>query len=445
MIKSFFSNNIVSPNDDVLIYYVDKFARHFTDAFPIALLPAKYKNEIHNFIFATCFKKINERVFKRIKKRVRQKKRIKVLFYVSEMSKWCADSLYRSLKNDSCFEPVIAVGTNDPHNPTNKLNRYEENFNFFKTIDENAIKLFDGNKSQSILEYNPDVVFYQQPFEISLSNSIQKVALRCLTAYIPYGFMSVENDNMHYNLDFHYCLWRYFAENDAQKKLFRDRNKPLSYIAVNTGYPKFDAYFDKTEPAFKPKEKKCVIYAPHWSLNDKALNFATFNWNYRYFLDKAKENSEIHWIYKPHPILEKQVAKIGLMSSKEYAAYVEEWRSLPNAEVYLGGNYFDLFKQSDLMITDSISFLVEYLPVRKPIIMLDSKKSCKLNKITGKIVENYYKAENIQQIDELFKRVLLDGDDYLYNERIKAINYVMDNKMPAGDNIRDYLKGVFDL
>ena len=62
-------------------------------------------------------------------------------------------------------------------------------------------------------------------------------------------------------------------------------------------------------------------------------------------------------------------AKTGFMNEFEYDEYVAQWNNLPNAYLYNKGNYIELFKTSDLLITDCSSFLLEYMPTLKPIIM----------------------------------------------------------------------------
>jgi len=250
---------------------------------------------------------------------------------------------------------------------------------------------------------------------------------------------------MHYHVpSFHYYLWKYFTQSEAHKNLHLSYDPNAENKLVVTGYPKFDVYFNQ-EKTGQLKNKK-VIYAPHWSFSEKNnLRFGTFSWNYRYFLDLAKSNSNICWVYKPHPILGDKVIEQKLISKKEYEEYVAEWDSLPNAEVYNSGNYFDIFKSSDALITDCCSFLGEYLPTGKPVIHLLRADSAGYNEIGAKIVENYYKAANIQELDDLVKRVIINDDDYLYKERTEALKYVMPNKQKASTLIKNYIKEQFGI
>jgi len=67
-------------------------------------------------------------------------------------------------------------------------------------------------------------------------------------------------------------------------------------------------------------------------------------------------------VFKPHPRLKYELVQHGIMTMAEADEYYDAWRSIPNASVYEQGNYFGLFVESTLMITDCISFLGEYLP-----------------------------------------------------------------------------------
>lgn len=377
--------------------------------------------------------------FEKALEKVKTKKKLKILFYVNDRAKWCSDSLFKELQKHACFEANIALQHIDDAETDTK------NINFFKNIDENLIEFhYKNEEACNLLTFEPDLVFYQQPWYHTEENSIEKVSKSCLTAYVPYGFMLNESVGTQYYLPFHFCLWRYFAENEEQKKLLNEKNNFLSDRVLNLGYPKLDGYFSKNIQLQKPN-KKTVIYAPHWSIKNPNLDYSTFEKNYKYLLKKATNTPDINWIYKPHPVLIYQLEKTGFMSTKDYLAYENEWAKLPNAKVVTDGNYFDTFEESNLLITDSISFLAEYLPTGNPIIHLKNKNCCGFNKIAKKLIKNYYKAYDIKQIDRLIDQLIAQDNDCDYKKRMKALKYVMDNKTPAGENIVKYLIKTFEL
>ncbi len=377
---------------------------------------------------STLTRKQKEKFFEEKIQKIKNKKIINVIFYVSESAKWSAHSLFECLNNDKNFSVKFVIQRTD----INEIN-------FFRSFGVEVIPVYnDKGEEFDILTLSPDIVIYQQPWSICATNAIERIYKEALTAYVPYGYMSINSDGAHYFQPFHWHLWKYFCENNKQKQLFIKRNKILKNILYNSGYPKFDVYFD-----YKPKQSntnKTIIWAPHWSIGEKTIGFGTFDKNHEFFYNLAKKNPHINWIYKPHPALKNRILQIELMTKDEYEAYLKKWAALPNTKIVTDGNYFDTFFESDVLITDSVSFLFEYLPTKKPIIHIDSQKSCGFNEITKPIVKSYYNVTTNEEIEKTIKTVVLDENDYKYKQRMKHLKNFMDNKTPAGENIVKYLK-----
>ena len=89
----------------------------------------------------------------------------------------------------------------------------------------------------------------------------------------------------------------------------------------------------------KEKEKKYVIYAPHWSIDDNRTNYATFEWNGKYILEYAKKHPEIKWIFKPHPSLKLRLETQKIMTNEEIEILIPSGTAIQNARTsYLGDN-----------------------------------------------------------------------------------------------------------
>ena len=106
------------------------------------------------------------------------------------------------------------------------------------------------------------------------------------------------------------------------------------------------------------------------------------------------------------------------------------------------GNYLELFQTSEALITDSISFLVEYLPTQKPIIQLFNKMHHPYNLIGERISQILYKSTNNEELDTLFNEVIVNRNDYLKDERIKLIHNLFDFRQSASEKIINYLEKV---
>lgn len=421
----------------------------------------KFIKRIKLFIYrqkAKNIDKVNQIALERIKSRlINPDEKLNIIFLVNEKTKWSSQSLFCELQKDKRINVRIAVDI-CPYKSLKRdiiINYYLQDYEFFKKIDSNAVKLYNEKTHRRIplQKLKPDIIFFEQPWGIG--HYASKMKGQALNAYFPYSYILTANHGMHYNLEtFHPFLWKYFTQSGEHKKLYLNFDKNADKKLVVSGYAKLDCYFETEKhadnnlwkiPTNANSSIKRVIYAPHHSFNEGSLGLSTFDWNNQYFLSLAKENKNIQWVYKPHPALKHRCIKHKLMTEEEYDEYELTWDNLPNARVYNSGNYFDIFKTSDALITDCASFLAEYLPTGKPIIFIDSKKSIGFNDIGKKITENYYKASTVEELNGIIQKVIIDGNDYLNDERMKALKYVMPNTEKSSVFIKNYLKEIFGI
>ena len=151
-------------------------------------------------------------------------------------------------------------------------------------------------------------------------------------------------------------------------------------------------------------------------------------------------------------MLKQACIKNGLFKDEEeYDYYVSEWQSLPNARVVTEDSYIDIFKTSDGIILDSVSFLSEYLYVNKPILLL-TRDSQTFNDYGMKLKEVLYKADgaDIKGIFHFIENILINKNDTKKVIREKFyqdyLNYFKKNKGLLGSEyIYNYLKDCFTI
>jgi CDP-glycerol glycerophosphotransferase (TagB/SpsB family) len=225
-----------------------------------------------------------------------------------------------------------------------------------------------------------------------------------------------------------------------------------------SGYPRMDIFFQKDVKfhfdwkMVRPDAKK-IIWAPHWSIN-AATKWATFQWNYQFMYEFAKAHPETSWVVKPHPHL--QVSAITgnkrvFSSLAELEEYFQKWNDLPNAQVYTGAYYQDIFATSDGLIHDCGSFTAEYQYVDKPMIFL-TRANEKFNDLGNKILEVSYLVDgkDLDAIAAMIQKVFIEGNDDKAAERKevfnKYLNYPNTNGMLASEfiykNISEKLEAV---
>jgi len=382
-------------------------------------------------------KKINSRYEKIVQKLSSQfgKRKIKIVFINCESSKWAYQFIYDRFKEDNRFEVKVLISIYDML----KSKKYayfdyeakaKDNYNFFKSKGMNVEYAYDF-KTQNYIDlrkFSPDIVFYDEPQAITKIQSAEAVSKYALTLYCSYGSCISNGDNE--KEEIYKKLYAYFVDNEfTQNSLINlgfDKEK-----IVLAGQPKIDAYLENINKnnVFWKTDKKHIIIAPHFSFDDNTeLRFGTFSWNYKFFYNYAKNHPEYEFILKPHPSLKREIVKRKLMTLDEMNTYFNMWKELENADVYESGNYIDMFRTSDLLITDCNSFLFEYLPTEKPVIHLINPNSKGHNEFGRKIIEGYYKAHNLAEIEEYLDKILIKNEDNMLQKRKEIIENVL--KLP---------------
>jgi len=411
----------------------------------IALIPIKkYRRSIRNLIEENIGQKqieeIHQRytqIIKRIKSNSKNKK-IKVVFLVSENQKWNCQSVYDAMSASEDFEPLILItGVYSAHHKN--LGKFytssKENYDFFASKGMNVDYAIDLNTKEFIPldKFAPDIIFYQQPWAIHPTQDIPKTSKFALSCYVPYG-VCVINCPTDYDQTFYKELWHQYSINEIIVNHFKSQCKNLQNNYKIVGHPKLDTYLKNDND----DSKGYIIYAPHHSFAPSHLNFATFKWNGKFILEYAKSHPEFKFVFKPHPQLKTRLIHRKIMTEQEVNEYFEEWKKI--AVFCDDADYYELFKKSQLMITDCSSFLGEYFPSTHPVINLKNKNSIGLNPFGKAITDCYYKVYNLKELKTTLKMLLEDGQDPLYEQRITTLKELDILNTPSSTRILNLLR-----
>ena len=220
--------------------------------------------------------------------------------------------------------------------------------------------------------------------------------------------------------------------------------KAFSNICVCIGYSKLDKYLDDyvpTKNVWKNDNAFKIIYAPHHSL-DSEYRLSTFNKTGLFLLNLAKRYPETTWLFKPHPRLLFALKNQKIMSNQEIDEYYQGWKNIGN--VYTYGDYIDIFKESDLLITDCCSFLGEYLFTEKPVIRLCNKNSCELTSFGQELTSGFYQVSDNNDIEETLKKIISKHDEKLERRRFLSRKF-LDRKEKTSNKIHKYILYVLNL
>ena len=298
--------------------------------------------------------------------------------------------------------------------------KYSQNSNAGDFFTKKGLETYLGcdlktGKIFPIKKFKPDIIFYQEPWANQTIQGPVVASKFALTYYIPY-FIPNNATYIEYGLRFHQYLHKYYVLNDLIKNFYASKmdNKGKNLKVV--GHTQLDYFYLNKNTK---KEKKYVIYAPHWAINEAKTNYATFEWNGKFLLEFAKKHSEINWIFKPHPSLKQRLKIQNIMSEEEIENYWSDWDKI--GLKYEAGDYLDLFSESYAMITDCGSFLTEFLLTKQPVIHLVSSKATPFNESVQKIVKSYYQAHNTEELDNYLEEVIIQKQDPKIQERLNVL------------------------
>lgn len=248
-----------------------------------------------------------------------------------------------------------------------------------------------------------------------------------LPVYMSYGFMP---DNYGCKIIMPILeislFWKVFAETEFSYKDYQKYELYKGRNVVLTGYAKMDSLNKFKRNNYS---KKRIIIAPHHTITNKALPLSNFLELSDFILELPKRYPDIDFIFRPHPLLFTNMVNEGFWTNEQVDKYISDVKSLGMVYSY-GGDYFDIFVNSDAMIHDCSSFVGEYLFTGKPCCFVSKKNYKKVFASLGlACLANYYIAFNKQDILHFIDDVVVSGNDPLKDKRCKfaesnlAINY----------------------
>lgn len=378
-------------------------------------------------------------------KKIRMKvcnRKLRVLFSVSNLAKWKMQTVFDAMRNSDLFDPIIMLTVMDTELVLSGDDLKSHLTSVRQEFERRKMKCVVGYdlKKQThipIVELEPDIVFYQQPFGIDISQNPFSASRVALTCYVPYFVQNYGGLDMDCGYFFHRLLWCYFTLSPSWAQIFEDYQGVIRRAGhvVGLGHPMLDQL--STDKMFEDVNGY-VIYAPHWSCGNVCERYSTFIENGEKMLALAKRHPELKWAFKPHPTLRQTLIQYKFMSEAQVFAYYSEWERIGTA---CYGDYVELFKKSSVLITDSASFLVEYACTRRPIIHLIAKNpEYQPHPIASKLFGTYYQAHDWREFEKYFDEVVVQKKDVKKEARLCAAKELNLLGMAAGKKIVSYLE-----
>ncbi len=296
---------------------------------------------------------------------------------------------------------------------------------FFELVarDEEPLLLPSGFELREFDEPFPDD--WEEPWEDDYDDAFRIPSLDFTRlCYIPYETMNPltvvggPTRDTALTSQLHSVAWRVFWANEETRReseALMGRQMP-NYVV--SGHPKLE-YIRQATPWW-PMETTGqgggrVLWSAHHSVDDGWTKFGLFPEMAPVMLRWARSQPGRQVILMMHPLLRTMLddGKCPRMTKAEADVWFEQWTGLANTRVYVGADYAGLFKQSDVMVTDGISMLIEYQIVNKPIVFVERQGHRPFNTLGDITMRGVHRVSRIDQGIKLVEKWLSGAPDDL--------------------------------
>lgn len=374
-------------------------------------------------------------------------KRLDIAFLVCDAGKWNAQPLFDRLVREPAFRCSFVLTLSDLSlrlSTTMRTRRYMEYRAFFAARGEVGLELYQDGRLRDPGSLAAGLVFLQQPW--GMRDVPRRIGTRIPCAYASYELGVIDDPKQQFALpDFHPWLWRLFVPGaiHAEMAAGHSAGTPRERI-VATGAPHLEAYIPPAParesvpvwPRAKEAHRKRIIFAPHHSLSRGSLRLATFDWSAPALLDLARNRPELDFLLRPHPNLWYSLASNGRQQAAE--EFMHGWNALPNTGILPDGEHVRAFRSSDALITDSASFLAEYMMTGRPLLRLTRPDARPLSAFGRMLEPGFYTCLSPEALRASFEAVIIAGKDPLEaTRRALAARLREQSATAAADRIHD--------
>lgn len=387
---------------------------------------------------------------------VEQRGKARVVLLAMSVPMWRYQHLWEALKDDPRFEVTIVISPSidydveQQHLDAQGLRDYFEKRNM-PYVDCNI----EGEPYDIKGQLDPDVIFYPQPYEHLLVPEHDCMSFYDrLLCYYPYAYMT-GNGKFSYDFHFHNLAWRlYYSNDEILHEAQRTATNKGSNVRI-VGYPTSDDFMRPNFPDVwkhigDGRERKRIIWAPHFSFTDKfgQIPRGNFLWVAHFMVDLAQRYKEhIQIAFKPHPRLLTELYAHPEWGKKRTDDFYQLWADMENTQLEMG-NHVDLFMTSDAMIHDSGSFVIEYMYTHKPVMFISRDIDYFLTGQTDfsrQALAVHYIGKDEKEIRDFVDLQVLGGEDPMAEKRMEFYKrYLLppNNKTVAQNTMDDLIESL---
>ena len=382
-----------------------------------------------------------ERIHIKTRQQIDNGEKIRVAFIVQFPEMWnSTKSIYECMVKDDQFETYII--TVPKRGKSNILySEFLKENEAYKYFFDRKIKTYSVNKNNCnaiIKKIAPNYIFLQRPYDAYMPKKMSqyRLAKKSILCYVPYGYEFVNgihldieyNKSALDNIYFIFCdnseTYKYVAEKSS-KYLVEGKRK-----IFDIGYPKFDSVLEK---CMNKSKKNTFLWLPRWSLddkNDKSNFFEYFDLLVEFF----HQHQEFNLIIRPHPLMFSNFVLTGVLSQEEVCDIKTKIGKMPNVHIDNSKDYLNAFTESDFLIADFTSLLIEYYVLRKPIIYCGSIKD--FNSIGMLMKIGMYCVNNWNELMNTLEMLICGQDEK------KKVYLDVAEKLSPKANVGEHIKNI---
>jgi CDP-glycerol glycerophosphotransferase (TagB/SpsB family) len=295
------------------------------------------------------------------------------------------------------------------------------------------------------------VVFYSRPYDNYLPCDLKSCSVikKFNTAFIPYYYALETDYKFSINDNFIRNITYFFADQESTKKYFDSRRKRLInkgyQHSYNFGYPALEDIILKIDQnkncdnfIYKNKNRINVMWTPRWTIDEK-LGGSNFLKYYKDIFRTFNNNSKYSFVFRPHPMLFSNFLDNNFITHEEYNLIIKQFKESDNMIYDNSSEYFNTFINTDVLISDNSSIIIEYLLTGKPMIYCFNKSNFVFNEIMNELLDVNYIVNNFDELSTVLGK-LTNGIDPKKNKRIELINKIKNENRDASNNIATVIK-----
>lgn len=382
-------------------------------------IPSKYN------LYSNYDKKLKQLQFK-----YNNNELINMVFLVNMVDMFTSEQLMILFQNNKYFNISLYVIPDTRLNKKEMIRTYNETYNKLKQkYPYTHHSVLIDETSDTILEwYNivkgNDIVFYPSLYDISFSlyNPYYAVQENILSVFINTNECVTVTNNKIYGIDNLNNFWKLFIDNSITYTEYKIYGQCEASNAVVVGNAKMDQLDNYMKDARPSNQKTIIIAINNYESDDQKYTSSNFETYAELLLELPIRYPNITFIFRLDAATLTILKRKNKWGENKVDNYINKMKSFPNVIYSTESDYLKIFANSDGIIQDNHSFLVEYFYTFKPccyVLTSPNDIKTKFNSLGVKCLEQVYVAYNEAQITKFIEDVISNNNDHMKESRIE--------------------------